>query len=123
MQPDAMTIPANEEADGKTRVENTGPVFTLDPDTGGLAMRYTARKRNIRWREDAATKAAVRALDRVLSEDPLIMRVKLEPGDGVVCNNVLHDRIGFETDPRPVPGRLLYRIRSYDRICGPGLPP
>jgi alpha-ketoglutarate-dependent taurine dioxygenase len=123
MQPDAMTIPANEEADGKTRVENTGPVFTLDPGTGGLAMRYTARKRNIRWREDAATKAAVRALDRVLSEDPLIMRVKLEPGDGVVCNNVLHDRIGFETDPRPVPGRLLYRIRSYDRIYDPGLTP
>ena len=86
-------------------------------------MRYTARKRNIRWREDAATKAAVRALDRVLSEDPLIMRVKLEPGDGVVCNNVLHDRIGFETDPRPVAGRLLYRIRSYDRICDPGLTP
>jgi len=123
MQPDAMTIPANEEADGKTRAENTGPVFTLDPDTGGLTMRYTARKRNIRWRGDAATQAAVRALERVLSEDPLIMRVKLDPGDGVICNNVLHDRIGFETDPRPGPGRLLFRIRSYDRVREPGFAP
>jgi alpha-ketoglutarate-dependent taurine dioxygenase len=120
MHPEAMTIPANEEADGKLRAENTGPVFALDPDTGGLTMRYTARKRNIRWREDAATQAAVRALERLLRNDPLIMRVKLEPGSGVICNNVLHDRIGFETDERPGPGRLLYRIRSYDRIRDPG---
>jgi len=121
MHPQAMTIPANEEADGKLRTENTGPVFVLDPGTGALTMRYTARKRNIRWREDAATQAAVRALERLLSEDPLIMRIKLEPGDGVICNNVLHDRIGFETDPEPGPGRLLYRIRSYDRIWDPSI--
>lgn len=116
MHPEAMTIPANEEANGKTRAENTGPVFVLDPDTGGLTMRYTARKRNIRWREDPTTEAAVRALDRVLSEDPLIMRVRLAPGEGVICNNVLHDRIGFETELGSGPGRLLYRIRSYDRV-------
>jgi alpha-ketoglutarate-dependent taurine dioxygenase len=121
MHPQAMTIPANEEADRKLRAENTGPVFVLDPGTGALTMRYTARKRNIRWREDAATQAAVRALERLLSEDPLIMRVKLEPGDGVICNNVLHDRIGFETDPAPGPGRLLFRIRSYDRIWDPSV--
>jgi alpha-ketoglutarate-dependent taurine dioxygenase len=118
--PQAMTIPANEEANGTLRAENTGPVFALDPDTGGLTMRYTARKRNIRWRDDATTQAAVRALERLLSEEPLIMRVKLEPGDGMICNNVLHDRIGFETDPGPGPGRLLYRIRSYNRIWEPG---
>jgi alpha-ketoglutarate-dependent taurine dioxygenase len=121
MHPQAMTIPANEEANGKLRAENTGPVFVLDPDTGELTMRYTARKRNIRWRDDADTQAAVRALERLLSEDPLIMRVKLGPGDGVICNNVLHDRIGFETDPGPGPGRLLYRIRSYDRIWDPSV--
>ena len=116
MHPEAMTIPANEEENGKTRAENTGPVFVLAPDSGGLTMRYTARKRNIRWREDPATEAAVRALERVLSEDPLIMRVKLAPGEGVICNNVLHDRIGFETEPGSGPGRLLYRIRSYDCV-------
>jgi alpha-ketoglutarate-dependent taurine dioxygenase len=116
MHPQAMTIPANEEANGKMRGENRGPVFAIDPNSGGLMMRYTARRRNIRWREDAATQAAVRALERVLIEDPLIMRVKLNPGDGVICSNVLHDRTGFESDRTPSPGRLLYRIRSYDRI-------
>jgi alpha-ketoglutarate-dependent taurine dioxygenase len=114
--PEAMTIPATKKANGKTRAENTGPVFTVDPETGALFMRYTARKRNIRWREDAATQAAVAALDRVMREDPLVMRVKLDPGQGVICNNVLHDRIGFESNSNPEPGRLIYRIRSYDRI-------
>jgi alpha-ketoglutarate-dependent taurine dioxygenase len=115
MHPEAMSIPANEEADGKVRAENTGPVFVADPDTGALTMRYTARKRNIRWREDAVTQAAVATLERVLAEDPLIMRVKLAPGEGVVCNNVLHDRFGFEEANAEL-GRQLYRIRSYDRI-------
>jgi hypothetical protein len=116
MHPEAMTIPANEEADGKTRIENTGPVFVIAPDTGKLTMRYTARKRHVRWREDAATQAAAGALERVMREDPLIMRTRLAPGEGVICNNVLHDRIGFETEQTSEPGRLLYRIRSYDRI-------
>jgi hypothetical protein len=123
MHPEAMTIPANEEADGKKRAENTGPVFALNPDTGGLTMRYTARKRNIRWREDAATQAAVRALERILSEDPLIMRVGLAPGEGVICNNVLHDRIGFDTGAGSQSDRLIYRIRSYDSVREPEFAP
>lgn len=121
MRPDAMTIPANEVANGTTREENTGPVFVVDPDTGGLAMRYTARKRNIRWRDDAATQAAVSALERVLREDPLIMRVRFAPGEGIICNNVLHDRVGFDAGAGTEPGRLVYRIRSYDRVSDPGL--
>jgi alpha-ketoglutarate-dependent taurine dioxygenase len=119
MRPDAMTIPANEEANGKTRAENTGSVFVVDPDTGRLAMRYTARKRNILWRDDATTQAAVRALERMLREDPLIIRVRLAPGEGVICNNVLHDRIGFSTGVDTKPSRLVYRIRSYDRVREP----
>jgi hypothetical protein len=36
---------------------------------------------------------------------------------GLVCNNVLHDRTGFDDDPsRP---RLLYRARYLDRIAKP----
>ena len=121
MRPDAMTIPANEEADGKTRAVNTGPVFVVDPNTGELAMRYTARKRNILWRDDAVTQSAVRALERVLREDPLIMRVRLAPGEGVICSNVLHDRIGFSIGADAESGRLVYRIRSYDRVREPAL--
>jgi alpha-ketoglutarate-dependent taurine dioxygenase len=116
MQPDAMTIPANAEPDGTIRAENRGPVFVIDPQTGGLAMRYTARTRNIRWRDDATTQAARHALERVLHEDPLVMRVKLAPGEGVISNNVLHDRVGFNDGDGIEPGRLVYRIRSYDAV-------
>ena len=116
MRPDAMTIPANTETDGTIREENTGPVFVIDPETGGLVMRYTARKRNIRWRHDATTQAALRALERVMREDPHVFRVKLAPGEGVISNNVLHDRIGFDVAEGVGPGRLIYRIRSYDSI-------
>jgi hypothetical protein len=116
MRPDAMTIPSNEETNGTTRDENTGPGFVVDPDTGRLAMRYTARKRYIRWNDDAATQAAVRALERVLRDDPLVMRVRFAPGEGVICNNVLHDRIGFDPGASMEPGRLVYRIRSYDWV-------
>lgn len=123
MHPGAMSIPANEETDGAVRTENTGPVFVPDVDTGALTMRYTARKRNIRWREDATTQAAVRALEGVLNEDPLIMRLRLGPGDGVISNNVLHDRSRFDDGSHQEPGRLLYRIRSYDRIRSAALAP
>jgi alpha-ketoglutarate-dependent taurine dioxygenase len=116
MRPDVMTIPANTEPDGMIRAENTGPVFVIDPETGGLAMRYTARKRHIRWRDDAVTQAALRALERVLREDPMVIRVKLAPGEGVISNNVLHDRIGFDTADGVGSGRLVYRIRSYDAV-------
>jgi hypothetical protein len=120
MQPEAMTIPASAEANGATRAENRGPVFVPDLGTGGIAMRYTARKRNIRWHEDATTQAAVSALEQVLREDPLVMRVRLAPGDGIICNNVLHDRTGFDTDSTLGSGRLIYRIRSYDRVGDAG---
>jgi len=40
--------------------------------------------------------------------------VTLQPGMGLLCNNVLHDRSGFTDDPaRP---RLIYRARYHDRI-------
>jgi alpha-ketoglutarate-dependent taurine dioxygenase len=123
MHPQAMIIPPNNEADGKMRPECTGPVFVVAPDSGALVMRFTARKRNIRWREDTLTHQAVRALERVLSDDPLIFRIRLAPGEGVICNNVLHDRIGFDEGTAAEPGRLIYRIRSYDRVRTPEAAP
>ena len=41
MQPDAMTIPANTEEGGEGRPAQTGPVFSIDPATDCLHMRYT----------------------------------------------------------------------------------
>ncbi len=68
MQTDAMTIPERvDETDG-VRTAQSGPVFSLDA-AGNLHMRYTARTRSIEWKQDAATLAAVAALERLLASD------------------------------------------------------
>ncbi len=113
---DAMTIPERlDETDGM-RAAQSGPVFSLDA-AGHLHMRYTARTRSIEWKQDASTLAAVAALERLLASDlPHILRTRLEPGMGLLCNNVLHDRSGFIDDP--VHPRLLYRARYHEGIAG-----
>jgi hypothetical protein len=115
MHPAAMTIPAGENGHGGPRPDNAGPVFFVETSSGALVMRYTARKRHVIWRDDAATRAAVNALDDMLESDPLILRYKLRPGEGIICNNILHNRSGF-SDGANGAGRLLYRIRYHDRV-------
>jgi TfdA family taurine catabolism dioxygenase TauD len=124
MHPEAMTIPASVEANGRVRPENVGPVFYVDPRSGALGMRYTARKRNVAWRDDPATHAAVAKLEAILREDPLLVETRMEAGQGLICNNVLHDRTGFAPSNDAGRGRLLYRVRYADRIdVGGGFPP
>lgn len=114
--PDAMTIPERVDEDGVARPAQTGPVFSVDGN-GALNMRYTARTRSIEWKQEETTLAAVSLLEKLLSSDsPHIYRGRLEPGMGLLCNNVLHDRAGFNDDPdRP---RLLQRARFHERIEG-----
>ncbi len=118
MHPEAMTIPESVEDDGRTRPTSTGPVFLFDETGTRLTMRYTARTRSIHWRDDADTKAAVALLHHLLVEEqePLILRARLEAGEGIVCNNVLHTRTTFVDDPTA--GRLLLRARYHERIAG-----
>jgi alpha-ketoglutarate-dependent taurine dioxygenase len=119
--PDAMTIPANTEDGGETRAAQTGPVFSLD-DGGDLHMRYTARTRSIEWRPDDATRAARQFLEQLLAGDsPYVFSHRLAAGQGLVCNNVLHNRSAFEDDATRGVNRLMYRARYYDRITGTGL--
>jgi hypothetical protein len=115
MHPQAMTIPANL-AEGKlVRPEQTGPVFSITP-AGHLHMRYTDRKRNVVWRDDPLTTSALACLREVLhGQTPWHLEGLLRPGWGLISNNVLHTRAGFEDGPRP---RLLYRARCYDRLAG-----
>jgi hypothetical protein len=114
-QPDAMVIPARSDDNGIARAAQPGPVFSVD-GAGFLHMRYTARTISIEWRNDGATQAAVTALARILAgTTPWTLRGRLEPGMGLVCNNVLHDRSRFtETSERR---RLLYRARYHDRVA------
>lgn len=119
MQPDAMTIPARTDEDGVARPAQSGPVFAVEAD-GSLHMRYTARTRSIEWQTDAATRAAVAALEALLAGSPWILRTRLEPGMGLVGHNVLHERTGFEDDPAQP--RLLYRARYLDRVAPSATP-
>ena len=118
MQPAAMTIPAREDDDGIARPAQSGPVFSVDAGSAALHMRYTARSRSIQWHDDAVTHAAVAFLAQLLDSDsPHIFRLQLQPGMGLLCNNVLHDRSGFTDDPASP--RLLYRARYLDRVSEP----
>ena len=47
MHDNAMTIPSNATDDHVDRQDSTGPVFSVDPKTNALQMRYTARKRHV----------------------------------------------------------------------------
>ena len=118
MAPDAMTIPANTE-EGAERPASVGPVFSVDSAGGNLHMRYTARTRSIVWKDDAATGAAVRFLEQLLADDSSsVFRYRLAAGEGLICNNVLHNRTAFSDNEQHGARRLLYRARYYDRIAG-----
>ena len=117
MHPRAMSIPENAEADGSVRPVSTGPVFYPDPETGRLQMRYTARTRSIAWRDDPATRDAAAWLRETMSAgDPLALRVRLEPGMGVLNNNVLHNRTSFENGSDSALERVIFRVRFRNRI-------
>ncbi len=114
--PDMMTIPARTDEEGVARAEQSGPVFSID-EHGKLHMRYTARTRSIVWKQDELSLTAVAFLEQLLASDsPFIYSARLESGMGLLCNNVLHDRSGFNDNL--ISPRLLYRARYYDRIAG-----
>ena len=119
MQPDAMTIPANIESGVELRPAQSGPVFSVAPDTGALHMRYTARTRSIAWKEDRNTRQAAGFLLELLASDSIyIIRHRLRAGQGIICNNVLHKREAFADDASSSQERLLYRARYHERIQG-----
>lgn len=117
MAPDAMTIPANVEDGRELRGAQSGPVFTVEKGSHALHMRYTARTRSIVWKDDPVLRRAVTFLRELLDSDiPWIFRHRLQAGQGVICNNVLHRRLAFDDTPGEGAGRLLYRARYHDRI-------
>jgi hypothetical protein len=113
MLPDAMTIPARSEEGEVARGDQTGPVFSVGTD-GRLHMRYTARTRSIAWKDDPSVHAATSALQQILETDRRVLRLLMEAGMGIVCNNVLHDRAAF-TDSG-ARRRLVLRARYYEAI-------
>jgi alpha-ketoglutarate-dependent taurine dioxygenase len=117
MQPDAMTIPANIEDGKQLRAAQSGPVFTVEKDSNALHMRYTARTRSIEWKDDRDVRNAIQFLRELLDSDlPWIFRHRLQAGQGIICNNVLHRREAFVDDAGTGRTRLLFRARYHDRI-------
>ena len=115
MHPRAMTIPANRVDGKELRPARSGPVFAVYPD-GHLHMRYTDRSRSIEWLDDPLLEAAVRFLKQLLkTPSPWHFHGRLEAGQGLVSNNVLHTRSGFSEQGAQ---RLLYRARYFDRMQG-----
>ncbi len=113
MHPRAMTIPANIAEGKELRPARSGPVFAVYPD-GHLHMRYTDRTRSIGWGEIPLLGEAVDFLKQTLrTRTAWHYRGKLQAGQGLVSNNVLHTRSGFEDHGQQ---RLLYRARYFDRI-------
>lgn len=119
MTPDVMTIPENTLEPGRYRPAVSGPVFSVDRADGVLHMRYTARTRSIYWKDDGLTQEAVAFLEDLLTPPvSFVFHVCLEPGEGIVCNNVLHNREAFVDDPATGRQRLLWRARYRERIAG-----
>lgn len=111
---ECMTIPANEGSEGEIRPALSGPVFSYGA-RGEIHMRYSARKKNIQWRDDAITRAARGFLSVILDDkNSPVFRYRLQAGEGLISNNVLHNRTEFSDGPGNQ--RLLYRARFFDRI-------
>jgi hypothetical protein len=117
---DAMTIPGNAIDEGVERGDVGGPVFSLNRADGTLYMRYTARKRNIVWADTDATHQAVAFMEELLSGEgeaaKYIFPHRMEPGQGLICNNVLHTRTAFEDAEESAGQRMMLRARYLDRV-------
>ncbi|MCU7967530.1 MAG: TauD/TfdA family dioxygenase, partial [gamma proteobacterium symbiont of Bathyaustriella thionipta] len=118
MADDVMIIPPRIGKDGViARKEESGPVFSVNPVSGDLHMRYTIRTRNVIWKDDPLTLEALKELENLLETDSNYnYQGKLESGMGLVINNVLHDRSAFEDNESQK--RLIYRARYYARLAG-----
>lgn len=120
MQPDALTIPPNIENGKEIRAAQSGPVFSLDSQSGRLHMRYSARTRNIQWKDDSLTQEAVECMKALLSQNnPYVITYRMQGGEGIIANNVLHNRTSFVDAEAADAKRLLYRARYYDRVMCP----
>lgn len=120
LQPDVLTIPPNVENGVEIRPAQSGPVFSLDSGSGRLHMRYSARTRNIEWKPDSLSQEAVACMRQLLDENnPYVITYRMGPGEGIIANNILHNRTAFTDAEEVDKRRLLLRARYYDRVDSP----
>ena len=112
---DMLHIPANIQQNRVVRAEESGPVFSLQANRGALNMRYTSRPQNIVWKSDRQSADALNLVREILVQGSAVVEVRLQPGQGIICNNILHGRQAFH-DVSGQPARLIYRARYHDAI-------
>jgi len=96
-RPNVLTIPARNDGNKEIRPASIGPVFYIDRNTQKPKMRFTQRKRNIQWLKCNEVKDALKILNTFLTSNSSIHhQYKLDKGEGLICNNVLHSRSSFD---------------------------
>lgn len=119
MASDALCIPANIQEGTQLRPARCGPVFSIDPLSAKLHMRYTARTTSAHWRAGTRVETSTQLLAQILAlAKNRAVTVPLAAHQGIICNNVLHTRDGFNAESELAPSRTLLRARFYDRVCG-----
>ena len=107
--PECICLPANTDQHGHSRPDRYAAVFSAHAD-GTLAMRYTTRSRNIRFRNRETEQAMQQLRDIIDRCEKWHVKLRLEAGQGILCRNLLHCRSSF-TDPPDQPGRQILRGR------------
>lgn len=93
-----------------------GKVFWTNAD-GYLCHRFSFRKTDMAWSEEADVVAARKVLESLISgESEHVIEGRLESGMGLVSNNVLHTREKLVDSDDAANKRLLFRARFYDRV-------
>lgn len=106
----AYTIPENKKT-GRKSVD--GYVFSFENKYKKLHMRFTMRENNIHWNENAVKE--VDMLKEIIKKSERYhVKYKLDYRQGVITNNILHNRSSFTNLGNQT--RLIYRIRSKKRV-------
>ena len=106
----AYTIPENKKT-GRKSVN--GYVFSFENKYKKLHMRFTMRENNISWNKNAVKE--INELKEIIKEsEKYHIKYKLDYRQGVITNNILHNRSSFTNLENQT--RLIYRIRSKKRV-------
>ena len=103
-------------ATGEISEDRGGKVFWKNPE-GNLCHRFSFRKTDMVWSDEADVKAARDVLEAlILEESEYVIEGRLESGMGLISNNVLHTREKLVDSDDSAQKRLLFRTRFYDRV-------
>jgi hypothetical protein len=111
-QKNAMTIPAHIENDRVIREKSTDSIFLIDELSGSLFMRYTQRKTNIEFADGLSE--AINFLNENIANNSYTHTHLMQKGEGIINNNVIHNRTNFENDENNP--RVMLRGRYFVRI-------